>query len=399
MAAALGIAASPDVVAGPRQAIQTGEAMSRRLLVVGKTLHVGGTENHLLQVLPRLAARGYEVRLFLLQRSGALVPKMEEAGVAVSGPATTLARPLQLLWAFLHLFPLMLRWRPAFVHCFLAEPYIVGGMAAILTRRPFRLMSRRSLSDYQRRYPGLAWLEMQLHSRMQAVLGNSQAVLQQLRREGIPEQRLHLIYNGVALPHLPSRAQARQRLELAHTDWVLLKVANLIPYKGHADLIAAMALAKDSLRQRTVILCAGLDDGTGEVLRTRAEELGVAAHFRWLGSRSDIPTLLAAADVGLLCSHQEGFSNSILEGMAAGLPMIVTDAGGNREAVVDGQCGIVVQPRNPAALGQAIIRLAEDKDASERFGQAASQRARDWFSVEATVDRYAALYESLAKSA
>ena len=174
-----------------------------------------------------------------------------------------------------------------------------------------------------------------------------------------------------------------------------LLVANLIAYKGHADLLQALGRVRDDLPEGWVLLCAGRDDGPGDDLKAAATALGIGGGVRWLGERSDVPTLLACADIGLLCSHQEGFSNSILEGMAAGLPMIVTDVGGNPESVVDGVTGMVAPPRDPRALGDAILALARDPERRKAMGEAGRRRAVESFSLEACVARYERLYDTL----
>src|SRR4029079_17142928 len=98
--------------------------------------------------------------------------------------------------------------------------------------------------------------------------------------------------------------------------------------------------------------------------------LGIEENIKLLGARTDIAALLAAADIGVLASHEEGFANSILEGMASGLPMIVTDVGGNAEAVVNGVTGLVVPPRDARALGSAILKLALDPEFLRTMGDA-----------------------------
>ena len=100
------------------------------------------------------------------------------------------------------------------------------------------------------------------------------------------------------------------------------------------------------------------------------------------GQRSDARELVSACDIAVLASHQEGFSNSILEAMAAGRPHVVTDVGGNAEAVQDGVCGLVVPPRAPADMATALGRLLQDSELRARMGEAAQQRARGVFSME-----------------
>ena len=144
------------------------------------------------------------------------------------------------------------------------------------------------------------------------------------------------------------------------------------------------------------VLCVGRDAGIFEGLRDLTNDLGIGGHVHWLGERHDVPEILATADIGLLCSHEEGFSNAILECMATALPMIVTDVGGNTEAVIDGQTGFVVPTRDPRALAEAILRLATDGGARASMGAKGKARAKDYFSAARCVSDYVQLYEGLA---
>ena len=115
----------------------------------------------------------------------------------------------------------------------------------------------------------------------------------------------------------------------------------------------------------------------------------------FLGSRKDVGSLLAASDIGILCSHEEGFSNAILEGMAAGLPMIVSDVGGNAEAVIHDETGLVVPAGDPKALANAIVALIGNPERCRTMGHAGRMRTERSFSMEACVEEYNRLYKNL----
>ena len=258
-------------------------------------------------------------------------------------------------------------------------------------------MSRRSLNVYRDSRPFVWRFEQFLHPHMTAILGNSLSVVRELRYdEHVSADRLGLIYNGVrAVPASQSRETCREKLGLPPSALVLVIVANLIPYKGHRDLFQALAIASSRLPASWRLLVVGEDYGAGDGLKALARELKIDNKTSFFGLRSDVSEILAAGDIGLLCSHQEGFSNAIIEGMAAGLPMIVTDVGGNPEAVLDELTGIVVPPRDPARLADALIRLAGDTSLRERFGEAGRARAAEKFSLEQVVGSYDALYRTL----
>ena len=108
----------------------------------------------------------------------------------------------------------------------------------------------------------------------------------------------------------------------------------------------------------------------------------------------DIPDLLAASDIGVLASYEEGFSNAVIEGMAASLPMVVTDVGGNAEAVIDGECGYVIPPHDPTALAKALENLICDSGRRQNMGEAARRRVAE-SPLDACVAAYEALYVEL----
>ncbi|WP_300302100.1 glycosyltransferase [Ferrovibrio sp.] len=375
--------------------------MQRLLIVIG-SLERGGAERHLAQVLPQLVRQGYDVEVYCLMQKGELAPGLEAAGVGVIGrnsrPKPGMRRLFALGLSALMLFFHLLMRRPHIVHFFLPSAYIIGAPIALLTFCRIKVMSRRSQNNYQHSSRWIGRAERLLHKCMDAVVGNSLPVVAQLRDEGVPEHKLHLLYNGVdaaAFANLPAKETVRGELRLDESALVLVIVANLLRYKGHSDLLEALAIAKPSLPDKWVLLCAGRDDGIGSRLVAQAEQLGLADHVRFLGPVTDIPRLLSAADIALLTSHEEGFSNAVIEYMAVGLPVIVTDVGGNAEAVDAGRAGIVVPPRQPAALAAAINRLAGNAGECQALGRAAQQRVAEHYSLEACVSGYRAIYNRL----
>lgn len=377
-----------------------------RLLIVIGTLDSGGTERHLLNVLPLLDKTLVRPEIFVLGWRGQLADELEAHGVTIiepwiSGSRTVGSTPLKAIRLTLVASQLFLRClfrRPDIVHLFLPASYILGGMVALGAGVRLRVMSRRSLNNYQALMPAASRIERWLHPRMTALAGNSQRVVQQLIEEGADPDRVALIYNGVTCP--PSmaaqkRSAIRQSLSLTDEAKVFVIVANLIPYKGHSDLLEALNHTKSRLPDGWRLLVVGRDDGMGERLRAMAEEFQIQENVMFLGSRKDVAALLAASDIGILSSHEEGFSNAILESMAAGLPMVVSDAGGNTEAVIHGETGLVVPVGDPRALADAIAELAAAPERCRVMGQAGRSRIEQSFSMESCVKNYNRLYEDL----
>ncbi len=375
------------------------------LFIIG-SLDVGGAERHLVEIARALDCKRWRSSVFTLSHKGRLSAALEAANVTVHAPnfplilqrQSRLTRIGRLVWAAASLFVHLLCRRPRIVHFFLPGSYLLGLPLAILAGRPLRIMSRRSLSDYQGKRRLLALLERIFHFGVTVALGNSRAVVRQLAQEGLRCNQLRLIYNGIDIDVLSSplaHAAVRQAFGIAESELVFITVANLIPYKGHADLLAALEMARPKLPAQWRLLCVGRDDGVGETLRADAERRGLTSHISWLGERDDVSDLLVSADIGLLCSHEEGFSNAVLEGCAVGLPMIVTDVGGNSEAVIHGYSGLVVPRRDPQALAHAIVELASHADTRRLIGKAARERVRARFNLQRCVAEYEALYAAL----
>jgi glycosyltransferase involved in cell wall biosynthesis len=223
-------------------------------------------------------------------------------------------------------------------------------------------------------------------------------VVSQLVEEVADPDRVSLIYNRVYCPSgqaADERAEQRRRLSLSGDALILFIVANLIPYKTHEVLLVALKSAAKHLPAGWRLLAIRRDDGVGARLQVLVEEFQLQDNILFVGSRCDIKAYLAAADVGSLCSHEEGFSNAILEYMAAGLPVIATDIGGNAEAVVNEQSGLIVPAGEPAALGHVSVELSGAPAKRCILGLAGRRRAKQDFSMDSCVASYNSLYRNL----
>jgi glycosyltransferase involved in cell wall biosynthesis len=175
---------------------------------------------------------------------------------------------------------------------------------------------------------------------------------------------------------------------------VAVCVSNFFEYKGHQDLLKALDRLSGKLPELTCVMI-GRDAGSLDATRALAGDLGILPRIRFAGLRTDVPDFLRAADLFVHPSHQEGFSNAILEAMAAGLPVVACDVGGNPEAVVDGETGRLVPPRNPERLAAAMAELLGDEGKRRTMGEAGKRRAEERFSLGRMVAEVEAMYESL----
>lgn len=371
------------------------------------SLEIGGAERHLSQIVPALKSMGVPVRVLVLSDKAPLKPIFDNAGIKVSlGPnldrMPTYARIIfRFFISLVRITISFFKDRKAIRHVFLPEAYLLTAVAARLSFfGGFLIMSRRSLNDYQGRRFFLGKVERLLHRFTSRALGNSKAVVQQLYEEGFAKEKVGLIYNGIDLSsfqNLPTKQELRENFGFDKKSLIFIIVANLIPYKGHKDLLNALAKIHQQLPEKWSLLCVGYDGGIQNQLKRQVQDLRIDEHVQFLGERLDTPLLLRAADIGILCSHEEGFSNAILEGMAAGLPMVVTNVGGNAEAV-EGECtGFVVEARNPESLANSLLALSLSPDLCLRFGLAGRKRVEQHFTLAQCAKGYMEFYQLLKK--
>ncbi|MDA7766416.1 glycosyltransferase [Alphaproteobacteria bacterium] len=379
------------------------------ILFVVQSLELGGTERHIVDVLPLLRCRGWQIRLFALNLKGCKSREIEQLGIRVEGPADAknykyipffFHRPLANFLRITSLIRVMFNPDIRLVHFFLPRAYLVGGFLSLFAPIPLRVMSRRSRNSYQLKYPFFAVFERTLHIFMDAVLSNSISVKNDLLQEGVDSKKIGLIYNGYDLGHLknvPDRNATRFKLKIKNDALVLIIVANLFPYKGHMDLVKAVSGIATQMFEGWRLLIVGRDEGELAALRNTVKVAGMCNNVVFLGERLDVFGLMAASDIGLLCSHEEGFSNAIIEYMAHELPVIATDVGGNREAVINNQTGLIVPPKSPVELGQAILKLARNKHVRQKMGKAGKTSVKKHFTLESCVDKYSQFYNGLVK--
>jgi sugar transferase (PEP-CTERM/EpsH1 system associated) len=212
---------------------------------------------------------------------------------------------------------------------------------------------------------------------------------------GIPARKIVTIHNGVDTARFSSggREPGRRALGLPQDQIVVGTVGRLDPVKDQAGLLRAFKLAREAHPGALLVI---VGDGPCRAeLSALAAELGLGAWIRFLGERADVPLLLKGMDLFVLPSIAEGISNTILEAMATGLPVVATRTGGNLELVEDAVTGMLVPVDDPQALAGALAAYLSDPELRALHGRAGRQRAMDEFSLERMVGRYRDLYLSV----
>jgi sugar transferase (PEP-CTERM/EpsH1 system associated) len=217
----------------------------------------------------------------------------------------------------------------------------------------------------------------------------------------VPPRRVRQIYNGVDTVRFSPAEEGTVRPDLPWRESESLTVIGTVGRLEAVKDVGTLLRAFIELCGRNPAATAGLrllivGDGSqrGE-LEKQARLSACGDRIAFLGAREDVPALLRQMDVFVLPSLNEGISNTLLEAMACGLPVIATRVGGNVELIADQETGILVAPGDPDDIGRALATLADDGERRRRVGAAARRRAEREFSLQRMVAEYTALYEGL----
>jgi glycosyltransferase involved in cell wall biosynthesis len=216
--------------------------------------------------------------------------------------------------------------------------------------------------------------------------------------EQIPEERIQIIFNGVddsGFKNLPPRKELRRKLNLQDEFIYFILCSRLDPIKWIEGLLAAYKHVLEAYPLSGLLLV-----GEGEErnkIEAEINRLGLNGHVRLAGYQKNVPEWLAASDIFVLCSHSEGTSVSLIESMAAGLPSVVTNAGGNPFVVQDGATAKVVPVRNVEALATAMLALAQDSELRALYASNARRRFETDFQMSGMFDAYSRIYNSLMR--
>ncbi len=352
-------------------------------------MRLGGTERQLARVLPRLEARGrVRTRLVLTREGGPLLGPLEEAGIPVEVRRLRgRLRPATIRWLADRLRATGTDLVQGHAHGPSTTSTVAAWGAGPPTPAP--VPPPGSISGMRHRLQ-----ERLLAPLRAAIVCVSEAVRRDYARAtGVSPEKVHVLYNGLdvaAIAGIPRQRQAvRRELGLPVDALLLLCPARLIPDKDHETLLAAFARVA-AAHPRAHLALAG-EGPLADELRTMVARAGLGSRVHLLGARDDVPRLLRAADMAVLSSRREGFSNVVLEALAAGIPQVVTDVGGNREAMEGSATGRLVPPGDPEAFAAALDELLANAPLRERLGEAAARRARR-FDLDRTCADTEALY-------
>jgi glycosyltransferase involved in cell wall biosynthesis len=349
---------------------------------------IGGSERHLLALLPGLAELGVEP-VFVGLDDPAWDPRPFYDELTV--PAVRLPAPRDLDPRLpVRLARALRSLRPDVVHTHLVHADVYGALAA-----PRPLVSTKHNDDPFRAGP-FRHLERALTHRVDRVIAITHALARfAVERAGLPGAKVEVVHYGLDGP--PRAWGENPEVALPEGARVLLAVCRLSEQKGIDVAVRALARVREEEPRAVLVVLGEGPERAG--LERLAAELGVEAAVFLPGRAGDVAAWLEHAEVLVHPVRWEGFGLALLEGMLASLPVVASEVSSIPEIVVDGETGLLVPPDDAGALATASTRLLADGELAARLGAAGLARARAEFSVERMARRTLAVYESVLRGA
>lgn len=368
-------------------------AVLQRIVYVIPTLDQSGAEKQLTLLAQGLPRDEFSPHVVALTRGGPYQRVLEDAGV----PVTVIGKSWKAdIGAYFRLKRELGRLQPDLVHTWMFAANAYTRIA--LGRRPPCpvVVSERCVDSWKS-----AWqlgVDRWLAPRTAAIVGNSVSVLQFYEQHGLPTTLLHAIPNGVspAATHGMTHEEVCREVDIPTSSFLAGYVGRLAPQKRVQDLVWAVETLRQIRPQFHLIII-----GNGpecERLENFADAIGCSDNVHFLGHQGDAAAWMAGLDAVCLASSFEGMSNSLMEAMMAGKPVVVSDIAANRELVSHEQTGLLVKLGDGVGYMQFFRRLMDEPELGPRLGTAAQQHMREHFSVEKMIERHIELYRVLLRA-
>jgi len=367
-----------------------------RVLNLLTNFHIGGTERQVTNIALKLDSSRFDLHLACLRNSGELLEELKDLNVPRPEFRIGSLYSFATLIQGLRLIRYLKRNRIEMVHSYGTYPNIFTVPAAWLAGVPVVIASIRDRGDILP--PWQRWLQKVVCRFADCVLVNASTIKDTLIDQGYCGDNIVVIPNGV-MPStdisLRDGKELRAEIGIPAAAPVVILFSRLNRMKGIEYFLEATVLVLKQFPDVKFVIAG--DGGNRAELEAYTAKLGVAGSVLFIGFRTDLPDLLREADISVLPSLSEGLSNSLLEAMQAGVPVIATDVGGNPEIVDDGVSGLLVPVRDSEALAKAMIRMFADPAMRKCMGAAARIRIATTFSMERSLRSVECLYEKLIR--
>jgi glycosyltransferase involved in cell wall biosynthesis len=366
-------------------------------MLVTTSLMLGGAETQVFLLATRLARRGHPVHVVSMRVIEAHGAELADAGVACTSLDMRPGMPDPLaLWRFARIIR---AWRPDVVHSHMVHANLLARLARPIAPVPVQVSTAHNLSE------GARWREWAYRATdrwCDLTTNVCQAAVDRYVRVGaVPAGKIVRVPNGLDSrdfrrdPEVGRRV--RRELGVGDDVFLWLAVGRIEPQKDYPTLLTALRRLEVPATGALTLLV-----GSGGLAEEIAEEIRAAGlgedRLRLLGSRSDVPDLLSAADAYVMSSAWEGLPMVLLEAAASRLPVVATNVGGNDEIVLHERTGLLVPAGDPGALADAMARTMKAAPAQRlAWGDAGAAHVRDEFDLDRVVGRWVAIYDDLLR--
>jgi glycosyltransferase involved in cell wall biosynthesis len=365
-----------------------------RILFLSTSMGMGGADQQLLSAARELRARGHDIAIVSLTPLGPMGLEARSAGL----PTESLEMPRGVPdpRGLLRLVRFTRRWRPDVVHSHMVHANLMARALRLLAPVPVLVSTIHNIDEGGPLLMAGYRLTNRLADHMTII---SQAAADRFVRDRIvPRELLSVVPNGVNLDEFlnvprDARASLRRSLELGD-EFAWLAVGRFETAKDYATMLRGFTEVRRR-RPDAVLLLVGRGSLQGET-EALVRALALEGAVRFLGVRRDVPALTQAADAYVMSSAWEGMPMVLLEAAAGALPIVATAVGGNSEVVEHGRTGLVVPPRDPSALGAAMLGVMDLSDGERHaMGERGRERVRSRFALSRVVDTWEGLYRDL----
>jgi len=355
---------------------------SLRILHSEAAVAFGGQEHRVYKEMLAMRSKGHHLEA-ICQPHAQLLPRLREAGFTVH--AVPMGGARNYLKGVATVYRILREGCYEVVNTHSRIDTLIAATAGRLAGTPL-IVRTRHLANPVGSMLSYTWLPHR-------VTTVSDYVRRYLIQRGVPESRIATVYSPIVLPPSITRSTLREELGLAADDVVVGCVAVMRAAKGHRALVKAMAgLMTD--RPNLHLVFVGSGSPVFEQTQALVESLGLSQRIHLMGTRRDVPNLLAGFDLFALATEQEASGTVYVEAQASGLAVVGTDVGGVSEMFVDGETGLLIPPRDGPALTEALRRLIDDPALRRSMGEAGRRRVRDEgkFSTARLVERTEEVY-------
>jgi len=378
-------------MAAPQPSPQASEKI--RVCLLSDTVGLdAGTERQVVETAKRLDKERFEVHVVCLEDSPQLQSVPPPCHIAVF--PTSSVNSAHGLNQVLQFRRYLSQHDIQIVHAYMNKTGLFATLACVGSKR-IVVTSRLNTGYWYT--PALRTMFRLMNLRSNGIMANSQEAKRiALETERLAPNRVEVVYQGVDMGRFSrglGDVTAAERLGIPRDARVVGIVANLRPVKDHALFLRSAKIVADAVDDAAFLLA-----GRGELydeLCELASELGIRERVFFTLGEGNMMDWLARMSVGCLTSISEGFSNAIMEYMAAGMPVVAIDVGGNRDAIVDGETGILVRERSPEAFARPIIELLRNQTLRASMGEKGFQRCTELFEVGKTIRQLERYYEVL----